>query len=328
MAHSKKILVLGGGGFIGRALVNKLSTDQSAVIHVADNFSRHNNKHQVFDEMETTGCERSVFDVDLCDPVSFHQFDSSYDEVYLLAAIVGVGISNENPSKVLEINSKIVVNFGEWLRRCELKRVVFSSSSEVYAGAVDQGVASVPTDETVLLSIQDISHPRFSYAASKIFGEAAIYAYAKDFGFEPLVVRYHNVYGPEMGYEHVIPHLVNRFSEFPDRFTIYGPEQTRAFCYVTDAVDATSLVMERGVQGEIYHIGSPVETSIRVLTQMVGDIFGFNGAYDVGEPYPGSVSRRCPDISKLKGLGFDPRVTLDSGLHRTVAWYRHQAIRT
>ena len=257
----QKILVLGGGGFIGSALVNKLSTDQSVVIHVADNFSRHNNKHQVFDEMETTGCERSVFDVDLCDPVSFHQFDSSYDEVYLLAAIVGVGISNENPSKVLEINTKIVINFGEWLQRCELKRVVFSSSSEVYAGAVDQGVASVPTDETVLLSIQDISHPRFSYDG-----------------------------------------------------------------YVTDAVDATSLVMEKGVQGEIYHIGSPVETSIRVLTQMVGDIFGFNGAYDVGEPYPGSVSRRCPDISKLKGLGFDPRVTLDSGLHRTIAWYRNHEI--
>jgi nucleoside-diphosphate-sugar epimerase len=127
-----------------------------------------------------------------------------------------------------------------------------------------------------------------------------------------------------MGFKHVIPHLVQRFHEGSENpFKIYGADQTRAFCYITDAAAGTVLALENEKSDqEIFHMGSPEEITIEELTKTVGSLMGYQGEYESAPTYPGSVSRRCPDISKsIKNLGYAPKVHWKDGLEETVSWY-------
>ena len=103
---------------------------------------------------------------------------------------------------------------------------------------------------------------------------------------------------------------------------IYGHNQTRAFNFIDDAVDGTVKAMEYGSNGEIYQIGSEEEITIDELTRYTGKIVGYSGEYINAPTYPGSVSRRCPDITKAKSeLGYDPKVHWKDGLEKTINWY-------
>jgi UDP-glucose 4-epimerase len=126
-----------------------------------------------------------------------------------------------------------------------------------------------------------------------------------------------------MGFKHVIPHLVQRFLNNESPFKIYGHDQTRSFSYISDSVEGTILAMEsKKSDGEIYHIGSSEEISIEELIKETGRIMNFKGTYENAPTYPGSVSRRCPDITKAENqLGFKPKVNWKEGLKETVKWY-------
>jgi len=105
---------------------------------------------------------------------------------------------------------------------------------------------------------------------------------------------------------------------------VYGHDQTRAFCYCEDAACGTALAMESEKSDQqVYHIGNSDEITIDTLTRTIGGIMGYGGLYENAPTYPGSVSRRCPDITKArKDLGYNPKVSLGDGLKRTVAWYK------
>tara|TARA_B100001013_G_scaffold177142_1_gene106483 strand:- start:2017 stop:2406 length:390 start_codon:yes stop_codon:yes gene_type:complete len=105
---------------------------------------------------------------------------------------------------------------------------------------------------------------------------------------------------------------------------MYGHDQTRAFSFITDTVEGSVLAMESDkAAGEIFHIGSSQEISIEELIKTVGDIMGYSGEYTEAPTYPGSVSRRCPDISKAKRLlDYNPKVDWKVGLESTVNWYK------
>jgi len=155
-----------------------------------------------------------------------------------------------------------------------------------------------------------------------MLGESGFINYSRKLGFECSIIRYHNVYGPRMGFKHVIPHLVQRFRNNETPFKIYGHDQTRSFNYIDDAVLGTVKAMEVGKNGEIYHIGDEDEISIEDLTRFTGDIMNFKGEYEYAPTYPGSVARRCPDISKAKkDLGYEPKVSWKDGLKDTINWY-------
>ena len=128
-----------------------------------------------------------------------------------------------------------------------------------------------------------------------------------------------------MGFKHVIPHLAERFiinKENP--FKVYGFDQTRSFCYITDAVIGTVLAMESNKSdGEIYHIGSDEEISIEQLIKASGSYFNFKGDYENAPTFPGSTMRRCPNISKArKHLGYNPEVKWEEALESTLVWYK------
>jgi UDP-glucose 4-epimerase/UDP-glucuronate decarboxylase len=321
----KRILVLGGAGFIGLHLIRRLTAEGGVDITAVDNHFRGRDD----EDLRALGDSETVrfIECDLTDRATYHTLGGNYDEVYLLAGIVGVAYTESMPEKVVHTNSMVVLNTLEWLKESSGAKLAFTSTSETYAGSLEAlADFPIPTPEDVPLAITDILNPRFSYAASKIMGEAAVAAYARAFGIPSVIIRYHNIYGPRMGYEHVIPELSLRILRGEDPFRLYGADQRRAFCYVSDAVEATVAAMAAAAsEPEIFHIGNDAdEIRIDRLLDRLFDIAGFQPKEidHVAAPH-GSPSRRCPSITKARDrLGFEPRVDLDEGLLSTFDWYR------
>ena len=317
----KSILLLGGGGFIGSNIAKSYLHRDDCEVTLVDNFSRGRERLSILKDLN--GSDRlKVIDLDLTVPSAYQKLSTKYDYVYMLAAMVGVDKVNSIPHEVIRVNTLITMCTLEWLKTIQCERVLFTSTSETYAGTVEAFHVDVPTNENVPLTIQDVSHPRFTYAITKMLGESGVIQYAKAGYFEGVIVRYHNVYGPMMGFRHVIPHLVERFMKGESPFKIYGHDQTRAFNYITDAVSGTISAAERGRSGEIYHIGDIDEISIETLTKFVGEHMGYGGQYQYAPTFPGSVSRRCPNIAKaISELDYKPAVNWQTGVKDTINWY-------
>jgi len=317
-----KALVLGGAGFIGYHLVSGLAAQGDVQITIVDNLSRG----QLDPDLERLLTDNNQIDLvagDLTRTETFDLITDRFDRVYLLAGVVGVRNVESQPAKVLHTNTNIVLNTLEWVKNVGCGRLLYASTSETYAASVEQGTGPVPTGESVPIGVMDVQHPRATYAISKILGEAAVTHYSQDFGFEAVIVRYHNVYGPRMGFEHVIPEWMDKLSRRMDPMPVYGREQTRAFCYVTDAVDATQELMTCPLERcELVNVGNDDEIAIGKLLEKVLDVAQFQPKIQSLPAPSGAVSRRCPDISKLRSLtGFEPVVPLDTGLSLTWDWY-------
>lgn len=320
---TRRVLILGGGGFIGINIARRLLDDGGYAVTLAD--KRYRGRL----ETSFTADERArlrVIEDDFTTPQAYEKLDDNYDHVYMMAAIVGVNRTLKHPDEVVRVNTALVHYTLHWLDRATVGRVVFASSSENYAATTDLFDAPIPTPETVPLTIGDMKHPRWAYAVSKMLGESAFLHSGPVVGFESTVVRYQNAFGPDMGFRHVIPNLVQRFCNHPagEPFQIYGADQTRAFCYMTDSVDGTVLAMETpAAAGEIYHVGNDEEITLETLTRAIGDLMGYTGDYVHAPTYPGSVGRRCPDLTKCRTeLGYVPQVSWLDGVTRTVKWYR------
>ncbi len=309
-------LLLGGAGFIGLHLARRLLADGHDVT-VVDDFSR--GRHDP--ELDALGVP--VISADLTDPASFAALPHDCEQVHLLAAVVGVRNVERDPARVVRINTLVVLNTLEWITAPQ--RLFFASTSETYAGGVASGIVPVPTPETVPLVVEDVTAPRFAYAVSKMLGEAAVVHTARAKGVPVVVGRFHNVYGPRMGADHVIPELSLRALRREDPFVVYGTDQYRAFCYVDDAVDAVvRLTGTDAAAGRIVHIGDDTaETNIGELAELVLKIAGHAPVVESAPAPPGSVARRCPDLTLLRDLtGYTPRTSLDEGVRHTFDWYR------
>jgi len=318
---SKKVLLLGGAGFIGYNITKFLAENRDYSLTIADNFAR-GKQDELFTELVNKHNVK-VIAGDYTDPKTFDLLDEEYDQLYMLASVVGVDNANSIPHEIIRINTALIYNTLEFIRRAKIGKVLFTSTSECYAGTIDAFGYTVPTPEEVPLCIADIGHPRFTYAVTKMLGESGFLNYGRMLNVETTIVRYHNVYGPRMGFKHVIPHLAIRFRKGETPFKVYGHDQTRAFCFISDAVKGTVLAMEQpNTNGEIYHIGTQEEISIGELIHYTGELMGFTGEYENAPTYPGSVSRRCPDITKARTqLGFEPEVNWKDGLKQTIGWY-------
>jgi len=153
--------------------------------------------------------------------------------------------------------------------------------------------------------------------------------FSRKFLERALIFRPHNVYGPDMGTEHVIPQFARRLQdciavqpEGPVPFQIQGTgEETRSFCFVDDLVEGVMLMRAKGEHLGIYHIGTREEVAVADLARRVAAIAGRDIMLMTGPVRLGSTLRRCPDISKIARLGYKPRVPLDQGLPPTVRWY-------
>jgi UDP-glucuronate decarboxylase len=316
-----RALILGGAGFIGYHLAARLVND-GYTLTLVDDLSRGRRDPEI-----ETLCARpgvTLVQADLTRPDALAELPRAWDQVYMLAAVVGVRNVETDPARVVRTNTLALMHLLDWLGP-ESGALFFASTSETYAGGVLAGTVPVPTPEDVPLSVEDIRAPRFAYAASKILGEAAVIHTARARGLRAVIGRFHNVYGPRMGADHVIPELSLRALRRENPFRVYGAEQRRAFCHVSDAVEAMlRLVTLPAAWGQVVNIGNDTEeTRVEDVARLILRAARFDPDLDRVPAPAGSVARRCPDIARLRALtGFVPKVALEAGVRETFAWYR------
>jgi len=308
----KKILITGGGGFIGSYLANDLSKNFSVTI--VDNFIRG----------DQTRLNKKIKKItaDLTKIDDFKKLDNHYDWIFHLAAVNGTDNFYDINETVFNVGVKSILNIYDFYGNKDISLVI-ASSAEVY-----QTPASIPTPEEEPLKIPDVKNPRYSYGGSKIFSELVAFNYNNSAFKKVLIFRPHNIYGPNMGYKHVIPQLILKINHAIvnniDHITLIGTgNETRAFCHVLDVVNGLKILMKSGVDHEIYHIGnSDEEIKILDLAKLIIDDFGHNISIKSGENlHKGGTNRRCPDVSKISLLGYKPECNLNKGLKETIKWY-------
>jgi nucleoside-diphosphate-sugar epimerase len=261
---------------------------------------------------------------DVRDAEAVQRATAGCEVVWHLAYVNGTRFFYERPDTVLEVGVKGTLNTIEAALAAGVRRYIFASTSETY-----NTPTHVPTTEAERLMIPDVTNPRFSYGGGKITGELLTLHLGGRRGLETVIFRPHNIYGPDMGFEHVIPEVVERIVRLSEGLTKSAIElpiqgdgsETRAFCYVDDAAIGARLCGELGVSGEIYHLGKTEEVSIADLILALGAALGVQLTLVPGALRPGGTKRRCPAIGKLQGLGYAPTTSLEAGLAKTARWY-------
>ena len=261
---------------------------------------------------------------DVRNPDDVDRATRGVEAVAHLAFVNGTEFFYSKPQLVLEVGVKGALNTLEACLKNDVPRYWLMSSSEVY-----QTPPSVPTDESVPLSIPDPLNARYSYGGGKLISELLAINYGRQRFEQVVIVRPHNVYGPDMGYEHVIPQLILRVKKICEKsqageiaLPIKGDgRQTRSFVYVDDFTDGCALAFTRGEHLNIYHVGTTDEVTIASLAERVAATFGRRASIVPGEAPAGETSRRCPDIAKIAALGYLPAVSLQAGLETSRNWY-------
>jgi UDP-glucose 4-epimerase/UDP-glucuronate decarboxylase len=319
-----KVLVTGGAGFIGCHLT-KLLLQKKHDVTICDNLFRGKMDIELKEVLENKYA--SYVQCDLTERKDLDKLEDNYHQIYHLAAINGTKHFYEMPENVLKVNLLSSINVLERFKDNKSGKMLFSSSSENYAGTYKMGAVEIPTDENVPLCIVDPFNARNSYAASKITGELLFINYARKFKFKMSIVRFHNIYGPRMGFEHVIPEFSMRAAKKEDPFKIYGGEETRAFCFVSDAIEGTYKVMESDkTNAEIVHIGTQEEIKINELAKKIIKLANYTPKIAIKDAPVGSVKRRCPNIKKAtKLVGYSPKVGIEEGIRKTFEWYKLKA---
>jgi nucleoside-diphosphate-sugar epimerase len=315
-----RILITGGAGFIGFHLARYLLQNTDHTLIIADNFQRGQRDQELESLLESPRV--TLHSGDLTLNSTWQALPQDITHIYHLAAMVGVKHCMSQPARVLDTNIKMTQQLVEWAATLTNPQILFASTSEIYAGGYSQNILPVPTPEQIPICVEDLANPRFTYAVSKMVGEQLIRFHAPNtYTFK--IVRYHNIYGPRMGFAHVIPEVLRRIQAQESPFSIYGHDQTRAFCYVEDAVKQTVAAMDATVTHDpVFHLGNPQEEiTIAELVHKLFALTQYTAPVLLVEAPPGSVNRRCPDISRLAEV-FTPSWTpLDKGLAQTYAWY-------
>jgi len=315
-----KIVITGAGGFIGRGLARDLASNLENEVWALDNNFR--------------GSLRSIGNLpnlvlkecDVCDYEDILRLLKGANTVFHLAAINGTRNFYDMPDRVLEVGILGTHNVTKACIEIGINHLVFASSSEVY-----QKPEHIPTTEEETCRVPEITNPRLSYGGSKIAGELIVINYLRSSNTSFTIFRPHNVYGPEMGFDHVVPELTRKIfqscngkRETDKEVEIEiegGGTETRSFIYIDDAIDAIGLCAEKGGGNSIFNIGTEEEKKIKDVADSIGKILGLELKCSSSKLKKGSTPRRCPDTQKLRSLGFYPKTDFKQGLTKTVDWY-------
>jgi nucleoside-diphosphate-sugar epimerase len=318
-----KILVTGGSGFIGSGLVKALLRAGCAVRVFDDNSRGHPRRlAEVKNDIEFVAG-------DIRDAAAVEAACRGVGEVHHLAFVNGTEFFYKQPDLVLDVGVRGMLNVIDACRKHGVGNLILASSSEVY-----QTPPQIPTDERAPLTVPDVQNPRYSYGAGKLISEVLAVNFGRKYFERVLIFRPHNVYGPDMGGEHVIPQLALRLNALATRqpagrlrFEIQGTgQETRSFCFIDDLVEGVMVMRDKGEHLGIYHIGTTEEVAIADLARRIAAHAERDIELVPGPAQPGGTPRRCPDISKLEKLGYKPRVPLARGLPPTLDWYWQQAM--
>ena len=308
-----KILVTGGAGFVGSALAEKLADNADNFVVVVDNLltgsmrkvpaSKHNNVKFIKADVNAFSDISSIF------------YAYAFDYVFHYAAVVGVKRTLDHPSWVLKDLTGLK-NILDLSKNTGVKRVYFSSSSEVYGEPVEY-----PQNETTTPL-----NSRLPYAIVKNLGEAYLRAYKQEFDLDFTIFRFFNTYGPKQSTDFVISKFIEAALSDKD-ITIYGDgSQTRTFCYVDDNVEAclNAFYTHRFVN-DVIDVGNYHETSILELAQLIKKILNSkSNIVHLPALKEGDMTRRCPDIGKMKILLNRELTPLEIGMERVIEVFRNK----
>ena len=306
----KNILITGGSGFIGSALTKYLVESNHNVI-VYDNNSRGNLRRL------TSVIKKIKFiKGDIRNRKRLFSIKEKVDTVIHLAYVNGTEFFYKKPFEILDIAVNGLVNILDFSKKKGVKNFYLASSSEVY-----QNPTKIPTDEKEMLKIPDIHNPRYSYGGGKIISELYGIHFAKKYFKKFIIFRPHNVYGNDMGNEHVIPQFINRFDKLKkgNKFLIYGTgNEQRSFIYIDDFVSGFDKIFKKGKNQEIYNIGTTQKIKISDLARLVAKILNKKIQFKKTKILKGSPSIRCPNINKINKLGFKYEISLEEGIRRII----------
>jgi len=305
----KTFLVTGGTGFIGSNICKMLVREGHKVL-VYDNNSRGN-----LSRLSEIKKKIIFIKGDIRDQKKLFKAIKRVNAVIHLAYINGTKYFYTKPELILDIAVKGMVNILDGCKKHKVKELYIASSSEVY-----QTPIKVPTDESEMLKIPDIHNSRYSYGGGKIISELMGIHYGKKFFNRLIIFRPHNVYGSEMGNEHVIPEFINRFKTLKGKkFKIQGTgNEIRTFIYIDDFIKGFNLLIKKGKHLNVYNIGTSKKIQIKNLVNEISKIFNKKIILNKTSLQKGGTKIRIPDISKIKKLGFRPEFNLSTGLKKTI----------
>tara|TARA_Y100001970_G_scaffold219769_1_gene269755 strand:+ start:42343 stop:43251 length:909 start_codon:yes stop_codon:yes gene_type:complete len=300
----KKILVTGGAGNIGSSLVKSL-LEKDFEVFVFDNFITGNRKNLSEDHPRL-----KIVNVDINNKEALigHWGNNQFEFVFHYAALVGVERTQNSPLKVLE-DIKGISNILELSKESGVRRVFYSSSSEVYGEPVE-----VPqNEETTPLN------SRVPYAVVKNLGEAYFRTYLKEFGLEFTIFRFFNTYGPNQNNDFVISRFIEQ-SLKGERISIYGDgSQSRSFLHVIDNIKFTNIVLEKDLFiNEVVNVGSDEVISIKDLAILINKLIGSDSEISYLPPLKdGDMYRRKPDITKMR-RHLDKLISIEEGIKELI----------
>lgn len=310
------VLVTGAAGFIGSHLSERLLARGEQVVGL-DNFNdfydpaikrRHAaslQRHPGFRLVEGDIRDRALVD---------HVLQQARPRsIVHLAAMAGVRPSLLDPALYHDVNGTGTAVLLDAARRADVPRFLFGSSSSVYGGN-----EKVPFHED-----DDVSQPVSPYAATKRANELTCWTFHHLYGLDVACLRFFTVYGPRQRPEMAI-HKFVRLVERGESLPLFGDGRTeRDYTYVDDILDGVLKAHDRSTGFRIYNLGESRTVSLRRLVEAIGQATGREPRVDWQPLQPGDVPRTFADVSRARDeLGYDPRVDLEEGLARFVAWYR------
>ena len=302
----KNVLITGGSGFIGSAITEYIVKNKFNAI-VFDNNSLGNLRR-----LSKIRKKIKFIKGDIRNKKKLLSINGNIDTVIHLAYVNGTKFFYKKPYEILDIAVNGLLNILEFCKKKKVKNFFLASSSEVY-----QSPIKIPTDEKEMLKIPDIHNPRYSYGGGKIFSELYGIHFAKKYLRKFVIFRPHNVYGKDMGNDHVIPEFLNRFKKLGNKknFLIYGTgNEIRSFIHINDFISGFDKVFKKGKNLEIYNIGTEEKIKISNLALLISRILKKPIKFKKTKILKGSPNIRCPNINKIKKLGFKQKIRLKKGI--------------
>jgi len=297
------ILVAGGSGLVGSAIVRELKGLNKDVIGISSK------------------------DVDLLDRNRTFEFINNLKPTAIIdsaAKVGGIGGNNSYPVEFLSQNLQIQSNLMDAAHEAKVSKFVFLGSSCIYPRDCAQ-----PIKEEYLLT-GALEQTNSAYAVAKIAGIELIKSYRKEYGHKWISVMPTNMYGPNDNFDlengHVLPVLIRKFIEAKQsgsgRVTLWGSgSPLREFLHVDDLAKAVVLCMDKYDDSKQINVGSGHEVSIKDLASKISNAVGFNGEIIWDSSKPDGTMRKVLDSSKIANLGWKPLISLDQGIASTVEWY-------
>ena len=322
--ENKKFFLTGAAGFLGKCIValikymNNNVLEKPATVYCFDNFITGHSEDEIWAEDNIVFIQHNV--------IQPYEIDVDIDYIIHAAGIASPLYYTKHPIETMDVTTIGTRNMLELARKKNVKGFLFTSSSEVYGDPPDE---FIPTPESYNGNVS-ISGPRACYDESKRFAEILCTSFWSVYKVPVKIVRYFNVYGPgqKINDYRVLPNFIERGLR-KESLQVHGNGQnTRSYCYINDAIEATFKVLFSVENGEAFNVGNPAqEISVLDLAKTVAgllpekveeeNVIPPHLVYDKSDP-----KRRCPDISKLQSvIDFEPKYSLKEGLTRTIQWY-------